>query len=193
MMTTIYILVILLQIGVIIYFVRRGRKQAAARKAAAAAPPPHGDNSLERLRNTALNVTPAQLKLAIPDSETLVYGVVMDWNMGGTMVSLVSYITGAANMYLSSGGGISGGGKNPSVGETASELVTLAQSFIFRAAPVTTFELPPDGCVRFFLLTNHQKLAAQEQLIYLDDGSSPWLPLFVKANEVITEMRAVLN
>ena len=190
-MIAIYILIILLQIGIIIYFVRRGRKQAAARKAAANTP--LQENSHQRLRNIALNVTAAQLKLSIPDSETLVYGVVMDWNMGGIMVSLISYITGAANMYMSSGGGISGGGKNPSVGEAASELVTLAQTFIYRAAPVTTFELPPDGCVRFFLLTNHQKLAAQEQLTYLDDGSSPWLPLFVKANEVITEMRAVLN
>jgi hypothetical protein len=145
------------------------------------------------MRNTALHIVPGQLKLTIPDNETLVYGVVMDWNMGDTLVTLVSYITGAANMYLSTGGSVLGGGKNPSVGEAASELVTMAQSYIFRATPVTTFELPPVGCVRFFLLTNHSKLAAQEQLGYFDNGTSPWLPLFEKANEVITEMRAGLN
>ena len=190
MMNAVYIVVILLQVGVIIFFIRRGRKQKAAKAAAQAVP---ADNSHESMRETALRVTPAQLKIAIPDSETLVYGVVMDWNMGDTLVTLVSYITGAANMYLSTGGGISGGGKTPSVGEAASEFVTMAQNYVNKAIPVTTFETPPSGCVRFYLLTNHSKLAAQEQMIFFDNGTSTWLPLFEKANEVITEMRAGLN
>ncbi len=166
------------------------QEAAAARKSRLAAPPA---DTYEGLRSTCLCVTPGQLKLAIPNNETLVYGVVIDWNMEDTVVTLVAFITGAANMYLSTGGGISGGGKNPTVGEAASELVTLAQGYIYRAAPVSAFELPPDGCVRFYLLTNHNKLAAQEQLAYFDDGTSPWLPVFVKANEVITEMHAGLN
>jgi hypothetical protein len=188
MMTAIYILLILIQAGVIVYFVRRGRKLKADASKKAGSDDTHKD-----MRDTALNITPAQLKLSIPESETLVYGVVMDWNMGNTLVTLVSYITGAANMYLSTGGGIVGGGKNPTVGEAASEFVTMAQEYIYRASPASVFDLPPDGCVRFYLLTNHQKLAAQEQLAYFDNGTSPWLPLFEKANEVITEMRAGLN
>jgi len=187
-MNVIYIVVIIIQVGVIIYFIRRGRRQ---KKAALKATPPA--NSHESLRNTALHITPAQLKIVIPNNETLVYGVIMDWNIDNTLVTLVSFITGAASMYLSTGGGVTGGGKNPMVGEAASELVTMAQNYVFKAIPVTTFELPPAGCVRFFLLTNHQKLAAQEQLAYFDNGTSPWLPLFEKANEVITEMRAGLN
>jgi len=118
---------------------------------------------------------------------------VMDWHMDNVLVTLVSYITGAASMYLNTGGGVSGGGKSPTVGEAASEFVTMAQSYIHKAVPVTTFGLPPNGCVRFYLLTNHSKLAAQEQVAFFDNGTSPWLPLFEKANEVITEMRAGLN
>ena len=187
MMTAIYIIIIILQVGVIIYFIRRGRKQRAVKNVTAA-----GSNH-ENLRNTALHVTPAQLKLAIPDNETLVYGVVMDWNMGDTLITLVSFITGAASMYLSTGSGVLSSGKNPAAGEAASELVTLAQVYIYNAVPVTIFDMPPDGCVRFFLLTNHHILAAQEQVVFLENGTSPWLPLFEKANEVITEMRAGLN
>lgn len=187
MMTAIYITIIILQVGVIIYFIWRGKKQKILNVTAPA------ENSHERLRNTALHVTPAQLKLAIPDNETLVYGVIMDWNMGDTLLTLVSFITGAASLYLSNGGGVLSSGKNPSVGEAASELVTLAQVYIYNAVPVTIFDLPPDRCVRFFLLTNHHKLAAQEQVIYFDNGTSPWLPLFEKANQVITEMRSGLN
>ncbi len=186
----IYIVVIVLQLAIAVYFIMRNRKLKREAMLEAAKPAP---DSYEGLRERALSVTPANLKLGIPDSETFVYGVVMDWNMGDTQVTLSTFITGAANMYLSTGSGVVGGGKNPSVGEAASELVTMAQNFVSRAMPVVTHEIPAKDCVRFFLLTNHQVHAAQEQVIHFDDGTSPWLPMFEKANEVIIEMRAVLN
>src|SRR5436309_1806288 len=94
-MTIIYLTIILLQIGVIIFFVRRGKMPVKQRGEREAIPK---EDTFEGLRRLALDVTPYQLKLAIPDSETLVYGVVMDWNMGDTVVTLASYITGAANL-----------------------------------------------------------------------------------------------
>jgi hypothetical protein len=191
MTNAIYIAAIIVQLGVIIYFVRKNKKKPQA-PAASNAEAPKKD-SYEDQRSIALSVTPAQLKLGIPDSETFVYGIVMDWNMGDTLVTLVCFITGAASMYLSSGGGVVGGGKNPSVGEAAAELVTMAQDYIDRTIPITTFDLPGKDSVRFYLLSNHHRHAAQEQVARLDDTTSPWLPLFEKANEVILEMRAVLN
>lgn len=186
-MTLIYIAIILLQVGVIVYFIRRGRKQAAKMKTAS------DKNTYEGLRNLAFSIVPSQLKIAIPDNENLVYGVVIDLNMGDSFVTLVSFITGATSLYISTGDGIIGGGKSPSVGEAASELVTMSQNYTDRAIPVSTFDLPAKGCVRFYLLTNHQKLAAQENVVHFDDNTSAWLPLFEKANEVIAEMRAGLN
>src|ERR1019366_9173679 len=105
-MTIIYIIAILLQLGIIIYFVRRGRMKSNRPSDTAVS----GD-TYEQLRNLAVNVTPAQLKLAIPESTTLVYGVVMDWNLNESVMTLAAYITGAASLYLSSGEGINGGGK----------------------------------------------------------------------------------
>ncbi len=185
-MNAIYVAIILVQVGVIIYFVRRGRLQSEKSLEQTTAPV---ETSFEGLRQLALNVTPAQLKLAIPDTQKLVYGVVMDWNTGEMVVTLSTYITGAANLYMSNGGGVSGGGKNPNVGEAAVRLVTTAQDFVERALPVGTKELPPAGCVRFYLLTNKQTFAAQEMVRFFDDQSSPWLALFEKANEVIAEMK----
>lgn len=186
-MTIIYLLIILLQVCVIIYFVWRGRIQARRFAENDSTPPA---DTYEGLRILALQVTPYQLKLAIPDSQILVYGVVMDWNTGGAIVTLATYITGAANLYLNTGGGVSGGGKNPNVGEAAVSFVTLAQDYIDRAIPATIKDLPPAGCVRFYLLTNKQIYAAQEQVKYFNNNSSVWLPLFKKGNEVITEMKS---
>ena len=182
-MTIVYLILILLQAGVIIYFIRRDRKPQVA------SPPVPDNNTYEGIRRFAINVTPDQLKLAIPPAETFVYGVIMDWNMGETIVTLAAYITGAANMYFSTGGGITGGGKNPEVGEVAVEFVIAAQAFINRAVSTTVTELPTPGIIKFYLLTNKHIYAAQEQAAYFDDNSSPWLSLFEKGNQVIIEMR----
>jgi len=145
-------------------------------------------STYDGLRNLALLITPSQLKLTIPGSETLVYGVVMDCNVGDAVVTLSAYITGAVSMYFSSGGGKTGGGMTPEVAETAVDFVTTAQDYLGRAIHVTTTEVPPAGCVRFYLLTNHGVFVAQEQVVFLENNSSPWLPLFEKGNEVVNLM-----
>lgn len=146
------------------------------------------DGTYESERNLALSITPQQLKLNIPADQTFVYGVIMDWNTGDKVVTLASYITGAANLYFSSGGGIKGAGKNANVGEAAVRFVDAAQGFIDSALPVGIFDVPAKDCVRFYLLTNKHVYVAQEQVKHLDDNSSAWIPLFRKGNEVITEM-----
>lgn len=185
-MTFIYLVIILLQVCIIIYFIWRGRLQAKDKKGSEATAPA---GTYTGFRTLALQVTPYQLELTIPDSKTLVYGVVMDWNTGDIVVTLATYINGAANLYLNTGGGVTGGGKNQNVAEAAVRFVTLAQDYIDRAMLATVMELPPTGCVRFYFLTNKQVYAAQEQVKYFDDNSSVWLPLFENGNEVITEMR----
>ncbi len=187
MKEAIYLVAILLQVGVIIFFVRRN-KARAGNKAEDREDYPEG--SYEQQRGLALSVTSVQLNLTIPDSVTFVHGVVMDWNTGDTIVSLSAYITGAANLYLSNGGGVSGAGKKPEVGEAAVKFVAAAADHIHSAVPVAGIkDMPPVGCVRFYLLTNKQIFAAQEQVKHLDDGSSSWLDVFSKGNDVIAEMR----
>ena len=186
-----YIVAILLQAGIIVYFVvrsRAGKKAKAEMKRETA-----DENAYENLRTVAIQVTPAQLKLAIPDDETLVYGLVMDCHIGDVIVTLTAYITGAANMYFSNGGNKIGGGKTPAVGEVAVEFVTAAQSYVYRAIRVTATELCEGGCVRFYLLTNKGIHAAQEQLRYIEDGTSPWVSIFEKGNELINLMHSSGN
>lgn len=185
-MTVLYIIAILVQLGIIIYFIRRNRMHKAQ---FADSKVNEQTATYESLRQLAIKVTPAQLKLAIPDSTTLVYGVIMDWNLNESVMTLAAYITGAASLYLSTGEGINGGGKYPQVGEVALSFVTNAQQYLGRAMPVTTNDLPPKGCIRFYLLTNKGIYAAQEQMVHFEDASSAWLPIFESGSEVITEIR----
>ncbi len=146
-------------------------------------------DTYDGLRALALGVKPIDLKIIVPATETLVYGIVMDWNMGDVTATLATYINGAANMYLSKGGGVSGAGLDTGIAQSALDMVSFTQDYLDRAMPAATTDRPPANCVRFFLLTNKGVYAAQEQMKHFDDDSSPWLPVFEKANLIITAMR----
>jgi hypothetical protein len=183
-MMVVYILAILVQAAIIVYFVRKGRAGNKSERKLDT-----GAISYEGVRAIAANVKQGDLQLSIPETQTLVYGVMMDWHMGESILTLVSYITGASNVYLSSGPGITGGGKNPEVGELAARFVAEGQEFLPRAVQVAQPGYPSQGCLRFHLLTNHGLFAAQEKLAHIEDTTSPWLPMFIRGNTVINEMR----
>ncbi len=111
-----------------------------------------GDNPFEELRNLAFTATPEQLALSLPADKTIVYGVVMDWEMGGATATIVSYQTGDASLYLSSGGGVIGGGQHQNVNSAAKQFVTLAQTFLNKTAKTETTPLPATDEVKFYLL-----------------------------------------
>lgn len=187
-MTIVYIGLILLQAAVIIFFLRQSKKRSAKHDTMVTALDEH---TYSGHRSIALQVTPAQLKLTIPASETLVYGVIMDWDMGDMVTTLAAYITGAASICFSTGGIVTGGGKSPVVGEAAVEFVLAAQEYIERVMPVNITDLPAKGCVRFYFLTNNGIFGAQEQTTRFEDGSSPWLQLFALGSVVVNEIKIV--
>jgi len=180
----IYIAAIVIQAGIIIFFLRRG---AAGRKKQTVALP--DDESYAGRRSIAISIRPEQMELTIPASLTVVYGVILDWNLNNSLMTLAAYINGAASLYMSSGQNITGGGKNPIVGEAALAFVVAAGDYVERAMPVATADLPPAGCIRFYLLTNKGLYGAQEQQAHMEDATSPWLRLFELGGEVIEEIK----
>jgi|GEM_PF-1033551 len=184
--TVLYTTAILLQAGILTFFLIRSRKKKQNK---ATATPLADEDSYEYNRNTSLQVQPQHLGLTIQPSVTRVYGVVMDWDMGGTTLTLCGYITGATNAFLSSGSAIKGVGANPAIAEQASDFVQTAQGYLGKCMPVSDTGLPLPGTVRFYLLTNKGIFAAQEQLSMIDDNTSPWLGLFFKGTMLLDEIK----
>ncbi|MBO9570747.1 MAG: hypothetical protein J7497_00835, partial [Chitinophagaceae bacterium] len=112
------------------------------------------NNVFEELRNIALEVTPAQLGIDLPADSSIVYGVVMDWEMNGSTVTLVSYQTGDASLYLSSGGGVVGGGKHKNVNIAAKKFVELANNYLDKTAKSEAATLPATDEVAFYFLSS---------------------------------------
>ncbi|MFZ4726855.1 MAG: hypothetical protein ACOYMD_15585 [Paludibacter sp.] len=147
------------------------------------------ENAFEGLRNMAFTSTPEQLGLALPIDKTIVYGVIMDWEMDGATATTVSYQTGDASLYLSSGGGVIGGGQHQNVNRAARQFVSLAQTFLDKTSKTETTPLPSTDEVNFYLLTNKGVFVGQEQMKNFDNNSSSWIKLFEEGNNVLTELR----
>ena len=147
------------------------------------------ENAFEGLRNMAFSATPEQLGLSLPTDKTVVYGVIMDWEMGGATATAVSYQTGDASLYLSSGGGVIGGGQHQNVNSAAKQFVVLAQTFLDKATKTETTPLPKENVVKFYLLTNKGVYVGQEEMKNFENNTSIWLGLFEEGNNVLTELR----
>ena len=147
------------------------------------------DNRFQDLRNMALSVTPEQLQITLPTNQTKIYGVVMDWDLGEGIATFISFSTGDASMYLSSGGGLIGGGQHENVSLAAKAFIEKAQQYFDKTTKIDSTPLPDKNCVRFYFMTNKGKFSAQENLKNFDNNSSPWLPLFEEGNKVISELR----
>lgn len=149
------------------------------------------DNRFQDLRNMALGVTPEQLQIALPTDQTKVYGVVMDWDLGEGIATFISFSTGDASMYLSSGGGLIGGGHHENVSNAVKIFIDKAQQYLDNTTKIDTTPLPDKNCVRFYFMTNQGKFTAQENLNNFENNSSLWLPLFEEGNKVISELRLI--
>lgn len=120
------------------------------------------ENAFDGLRNMAFSVTPDQLGLSLPTDKTVVYGVIMDWEMGGATATTVSYHTGDASLYLSSGGAVIGGGQHENVNSAAKQFISIAQTFLDKATKTEITTLPTTDQVKFYLLTNNGIYVGQD-------------------------------
>ena len=147
------------------------------------------ENAFQGLRDMAFSATPEQLGLSFPADKTVVYGVIMDWGMEGAIATIVAYQTGDASLYLSSGGGVIGGGQHQNVNSAAKQFVTLAQTFLDKTTKTEITSLPDKDVVKFYLLTNQGVYVGQETMNNFENNSSTWLKLFEEGNNVLTELR----
>lgn len=140
-------------------------------------------NPYAGLRHLALSVTPEQLHLSLPPDQMIVYGVVMDMDMGSGFGSFASFQTGDASFYLSNGGGILGGVTDPNVRDAAKKFVSTAQTYLDKTTKTQNTPLPRKGYVGFYFLTNKGIFFADELLDKINTNAT-WLPLIEAANKV---------
>jgi hypothetical protein len=145
------------------------------------------------LRQRALSTTARALKLEhLRDNE--VYGVVMDWGLGEDGVNtVVSFLTGDASMYFSTGGGMIGGGEHEAVRKAAIKYVRYAQQFLPKTVPAQPMPLASGKYVQFYLLTPKGTYTAKTDMTNIENETWELTSLFYEANNMITEYRKVMG
>ena len=171
----------------------RGKPSATGRDTANTKVHQTNENMFYGLRKLAIDMTPEDLGISLPADQTVVFGVVMDWGINGGTASTVAWQTGESSLYLSSGGGVIGGGQEPGIIKAAKLFVLVAQAFLEKAVKTETTPLPAEDEVKFYLLTNKGIYSGSEQMKNFEDSSSPWLKLFEEGNVVLTELRKTLE
>ena len=146
-------------------------------------------NPYKDLRNLAFNVTAEQIGVQSPADQTKIYGVIMDWDLGEGTATLVTFLSGDASLYLSSGGGVMGAGGHETVKQTVIAFITKAEKYLDKTIRAETTALPESDGVKFYFLTNKGKFVGEEQVSNFENGSSEWSDLFEEANKLITEIR----
>ncbi len=139
----------------------------------------------------ALGTTSGQIGLQLSNDKKEIYGVVMDWDVGEGTATLVSFLTGDASLYLSSGGGFIGAGGHKNVIKATTDFIKKAECYLDKAYLTETTPLPDKNGLTFYILTNKGKFKATEQMQNIESENSQWFSLFVEANKLITEIRIV--
>lgn len=154
-------------------------------------PKPNQNNPFEDLRKLAMSTTAEQLGIEVKENEVKVFGVVMDWDLGNGIATIPAFITGDASMYLSSGGGVIGGGQHDNVKKAVINFIETGQTNLDKAKQVNETPLPDKGMVYFYFLTNKGKYVAKENMTNIENNRSEWIKLFEEANNVISELRII--
>ena len=152
---------------------------------------PADKNPYEEFRNKAFKVTPVDLELDLPLSDTTVYGVIIDWPIQTNVATIVVFSTGDASVYLKSGQIFIGGFAYPSIQSLAKEMISGAQKLLSETGKADSYALPDSSLVKFSFLTNNGIYVHHETEESIDRNQSQWTTLFYKGNQIITEYRLI--
>jgi len=118
--------------------------------------------------------------------------VLMDWNVGDGVATLVAFDDGTVSLYLSSGGGIIGAGAHANVARAAAPFREQARAILSQLSAATTFPLPVgNNNVVFYVVTDSMTLSSGEIEVGRSGlpASHPFAELLNSAQALITEVR----
>jgi hypothetical protein len=146
------------------------------------------DNPYPDLRTQAMNVTPDQLQLQL-DNDKDIYGIVMDWNMGDAIVTVVSFKTGDASVYMSTGQAFIGGYAHETIINAAKQFVIAGEKYFSKAIKTENTAPTNEKKVDFYFLTKSGRYYIEDDFTNIENNTSELLGLFEAGNQVITEYR----
>jgi hypothetical protein len=155
---------------------------------------PPSDEAYRKLRERALAVTTKELGLD-PDPQAPIHAVIMETGYPDAVATFACFRDGTVSLYLSTGGGVIGGGQHETVQRACLEMLSItneyAHDFIAACERVSTFPLPGQGEVFFYLATTDGVYQARCREEALAQQRDPFSALFNNCQAVMSELREV--
>jgi len=145
-----------------------------------------------RLREQALETQRETLGLPGLPGEVKsdeVYGLLMEMEIAGSVVTLVCFASGDASIYYQSGGGMVGGISHDNVRKAAKEFISLGQNALSRMIRTGSQPLPGAGKIRFYALTPRGTLTTETDREAIGRPGNELSSLFYCGQEVVSQMR----
>ena len=187
-MTTGIIIGLIILITTLGFFACKGKNEEKEKQVDEITETKVAENPYLKLRTQAIKVTPEQLQLQL-ENDTDIYGIVMDWNMGDAIVTVVSFKTGDASVYMSTGQAFIGGYAHETVINAAKQFVISGKKYFSKATKTDNSEPTKEQKVDFYFLTKSGRYYIEEDFKNIENNTSDLLGLFEAGNQVITEYR----
>jgi hypothetical protein len=121
----------------------------------------------------------------------------METGMDRDVATFVCLADGTVSLYLSTGGGVIGGGQHESVRSAGAELLATtneyAVDYIAAASPGLLEDIPRDGYVHFNFLTFNGPYSAVCEERALVEHADPFANLFGNCHIVLGEVREIAD
>ena len=150
-----------------------------------------GLNVFDGLRNQALASTAADAGWKSRPPERRVYGALLDWGLDSATATVFALDDGTASLYLSSGGGIIGGGSHYSVRDAARAFVGSFEPFLDDMEPDADGATPPGGTTDLRALTLAGRLRVRGPTGAFGRRQHPMSEAFDAGQALIAQLRQV--
>jgi hypothetical protein len=142
------------------------------------------------LREVAFSTRPEEAEVKATPGQEQVYGVIVEFQADGGLVTAVGFASGDASVYYSTGGGKIGGRREPLVAAAARSLVEKAQAQLSDLPNVQNYPTPTPGRVRVYALTTTGLRSAEEDRADIQDPTDRLASLFAGGRRIVSEFLA---
>lgn len=153
--------------------------------------PASGEQVYQGLRAQIFNLDPASVGLGQGPTHPVVWGALMETGYPRGTASLVALADGTTSLYLSTGGGIIGGGFHQDVATATHAFLADLERHLPELRPDPGAALPAKGQVIIRALTYTGRMSAEASEDDLGHGRHQLSAVFHAAHRVITELRLI--
>jgi len=148
---------------------------------------------MREIRLKVLSTPPSQMSRKPTPEYPHVDGIIMDWPLQDTILSVMASSAGDGSIYTTGNFGLFGGIKYDTVRNAAKSFVKLGEKDYSDATPTRDFPYPQAGHVRFYLICYDGVRMIDSDSASLSSAKGKYSDLFAAAQKEISALRQIVQ